>query len=720
MQCMRGPSALAIILILGILGSASAQMIENPQLVESASITINENGSVIVAGGAMRDIWIKIPIPVSSPYQQVQVNSAYKTDANGNPYVEIKEDNPTNPYQYGRVIDVQTIARKTESLPERYAMGKEEMRFLSPTEKTQSKDQKIVAMAANITAGADDDFEKVARLAVWVNSNVRYNEFYLGQEESASAVLQHRQGVCYEFSTLFAALARASGIPARYITGYVYSEKFATWLGHAWTEVYLGEWVPVDPTWLEVGTTDALHVESAKYLEMEQEGNLIANIYPPTAQLEWETNGRSGALAANIITREIVQGEQDAAFRLEAAAPRIAPGQKTLVFLEIEGKDFRVLPVSLASCTGDWALNVENEKQYVILRPGRKSVVAWEISTLAGLSSSYYYTCPLTLNSPYLEPRVVEVKVDPRLNKLPDFEAKLQQEEMESGGQNAVLLTLPEERRGKKYYVVADGGAEGAYVSAQSALIPFYSYGQGRKMAYAAGEGGGYVKLEYGIAEGAGSDVSIDSFFVPEMIVGKEAVVEALISAKEYPASMDATLNYGGRMLEKSGIIEEQTLFLFEFAPEEEGPLAMVLSLKSGENESISKNAFANVGRQPEVMISKVSSIKSVGKGDMYDTSIALNFSGEPSGVAVEIGGQAKKTDGGIAMFLLPQGEYSTRITWLDAAGNQYERNEIVKVGTAGLFEAIAPKAGAAQNGACPLALFAILLPFAFMSSRRR
>ena len=65
--------------------------------------------------------------------------------------------------------------------------------------------------------------------------------------------------ICMEFTDFFIALARASGIPAREINGYAYTENpeieplsLVADVLHSWPEYWNEEekvWVPVDPTW---------------------------------------------------------------------------------------------------------------------------------------------------------------------------------------------------------------------------------------------------------------------------------------------------------------------------------------------------------------------------------------------------------------------------------------------------------------------------------------
>jgi len=63
---------------------------------------------------------------------------------------------------------------------------------------------------------------------------------------SALRVLETRAGDCNEHTVLFVALARAVGLPARAAVGLVYLE--GAFFYHAWPEVWLGDWVALDPT----------------------------------------------------------------------------------------------------------------------------------------------------------------------------------------------------------------------------------------------------------------------------------------------------------------------------------------------------------------------------------------------------------------------------------------------------------------------------------------
>ncbi len=74
---------------------------------------------------------------------------------------------------------------------------------------------------------------------------------------NAVQVLQSGQGDCNEHTVLFVAMARALGLPARTAVGLVYVD--GAFFYHAWPEVWLGEWVAVDPTFGQA-PADAAHI----------------------------------------------------------------------------------------------------------------------------------------------------------------------------------------------------------------------------------------------------------------------------------------------------------------------------------------------------------------------------------------------------------------------------------------------------------------------------
>lgn len=78
-------------------------------------------------------------------------------------------------------------------------------------------------------------------------------EYKKGVTSSATTVsdaLDLGQGVCQDFSHVGLALLRLVGIPARYVSGYLFRENVRELETHAWCEAFLPSvgWVGVDPT----------------------------------------------------------------------------------------------------------------------------------------------------------------------------------------------------------------------------------------------------------------------------------------------------------------------------------------------------------------------------------------------------------------------------------------------------------------------------------------
>jgi len=81
-------------------------------------------------------------------------------------------------------------------------------------------------------------------IAAWVHETLRKERGQLMRP--GASVLEARSGGVNEHVLLFVGLAEANGLPARPVSGVVAVE--GGFYAHAWAEVWLGEWVPVDPT----------------------------------------------------------------------------------------------------------------------------------------------------------------------------------------------------------------------------------------------------------------------------------------------------------------------------------------------------------------------------------------------------------------------------------------------------------------------------------------
>lgn len=108
-------------------------------------------------------------------------------------------------------------------------------------------DPRIKRTAAEVTKGAKDKREEVARLVRFVFEHVEAKGLDRGYAP-AVATLESKAGDCTEHSVLLSALLRARGLPTRLVDGVVVDTTRAGY--HEWVEVWLeGEgFVAADPT----------------------------------------------------------------------------------------------------------------------------------------------------------------------------------------------------------------------------------------------------------------------------------------------------------------------------------------------------------------------------------------------------------------------------------------------------------------------------------------
>jgi transglutaminase-like putative cysteine protease len=136
-----------------------------------------------------------------------------------------------------------------------YRGGGDAAAELGATPLIQSDDARIREVAQRIAAGATDPADVARRLTEWVY--VTLEKDITLSVPSALQVLDAARGDCNEHTVLYVALARALGLPARTAVGLVHLR--GTFYYHAWPEVWLGEWVAVDPT-LGQYPADASHL----------------------------------------------------------------------------------------------------------------------------------------------------------------------------------------------------------------------------------------------------------------------------------------------------------------------------------------------------------------------------------------------------------------------------------------------------------------------------
>lgn len=131
--------------------------------------------------------------------------------------------------------------------------------YLQANEIAQCEDEQIRSLAREIVGDETDAWACAKMLLNWVHRNLRQVESE-PRPVSALEILQQGQGDCSEYAILYSALAQSIGIPTRLVLGLVYMDSGYAY--HAWNEVYVGEWVQMDPSW-KLYTRGAGHLQLA-------------------------------------------------------------------------------------------------------------------------------------------------------------------------------------------------------------------------------------------------------------------------------------------------------------------------------------------------------------------------------------------------------------------------------------------------------------------------
>ncbi len=237
--------------------------------VNTSSLKMTRQKALEEAGTTF-DIAFSTIIRPDIELKNSQKIQSLKVELSGLPEEKLKDFPPDSKRQ--KIIEKKdsSLILKTESLifkEEKAVQFPVKDRKLEPFLKStlfcQSDDPDIKAAAEEIVGEERNSWRAAKRIAEWVREELESN--YSVGFASAKEVLQKRQGDCTEHTVVFTALCRSVGIPARANVGIMYGEGFFAY--HMWPEVYVGQWIDLDPKWFEVDSktgeyyTDATHIK---------------------------------------------------------------------------------------------------------------------------------------------------------------------------------------------------------------------------------------------------------------------------------------------------------------------------------------------------------------------------------------------------------------------------------------------------------------------------
>jgi transglutaminase-like putative cysteine protease len=271
-----------------------------PETVEltggMSSTTKFQDNITITVPPAIENLTVTIPIPTnrklfgySQTLSNVRVVSSRPpdatksiTDQDGNTYTVEQFAHPA-PGTIGFTIlaDSATIAvdlaKPLPTCPAQLTnLPPDVTGYLKSTAKVQSDDPLIISIAHELLTGAPDEATLTARIQEWVQHTVTYDTSGQSTPDDALYVLTHKSAICDGWAHLFLALARADGLPARFVGGYSLGGDITYPLDthgnsiiriscakmpHSWVEVWFPEsgWVPFEPQ-ASAGFVDSHHL----------------------------------------------------------------------------------------------------------------------------------------------------------------------------------------------------------------------------------------------------------------------------------------------------------------------------------------------------------------------------------------------------------------------------------------------------------------------------
>jgi transglutaminase-like putative cysteine protease len=124
--------------------------------------------------------------------------------------------------------------------------------YLMPTRYTEADD--AIAGRAEAVRSASSPTNAVEMADALVREVLEYRKGLTTVETTAAEALAGGAGVCQDFVHLALSLLRRSGIPCRYVSGYL-SPRAGAVVGetvegesHAWLDAWVGGWLAIDPT----------------------------------------------------------------------------------------------------------------------------------------------------------------------------------------------------------------------------------------------------------------------------------------------------------------------------------------------------------------------------------------------------------------------------------------------------------------------------------------
>lgn len=270
-------------------------------------------------------------------------------------------------------------------------------------------DEETRDLALEIIGNTTSTLEAIVKLTTWVNNHVEYE--FNNDIRTSKEVLEERKGACTEYANLYASLARSVGIPTRIVAGV--TNTGTRWVRHAWAESLVGDtWVPVDPTYLEVGTKNAY---SIKFYS----GPSISGYMDSTEEIK-------------VVNYSAKEFNLPIDIQASISEKTLAPRQKFSVIATITNKGSSVVIPTYIVQKSIGVTELDSFKKLVVVRPGETKTLEWRFLAPYGEKREYV----LFFKGPNLERRF-NFNVDPTLSTKE--ETSIEIEEIFAKGEEGIM-----------------------------------------------------------------------------------------------------------------------------------------------------------------------------------------------------------------------------------------------------------------------------------------
>ena len=154
-----------------------------------------------------------------------------RKDRFGNVIIDVFAPRVSGAIEFTAEVSVERHAAEPNRLPDGWLA---EGYLLEPSALTAA-DDRILKAAESLASSAEWGLPLADRINDWVYQSMTYQHGVTGVRTTASEALALGSGVCQDYAHVMLAMARACGLPSRYVSGHLLGEGGS----HAWVEVVL-------------------------------------------------------------------------------------------------------------------------------------------------------------------------------------------------------------------------------------------------------------------------------------------------------------------------------------------------------------------------------------------------------------------------------------------------------------------------------------------------